>query len=153
MTRHALSLSLVLTLALALLTAGACGPPYYVQVDHDPVVATMPPPADIAEEPGPLPWPGAVWVHGYWYWTGETYVWVAGAWSRPPAIGYVWVRTGWVFLDGRYRFMPGRWAHPRRVPRYPYYRPPPHRPSPPHHRPTPPPHRPSPQPTRPPPHR
>jgi hypothetical protein len=117
------------TLLLALLLSaalGACAPAYYVEVEHEPVIAPMPPPADLGETPPPMPWPDAVWTRGYWYWTGENYAWVPGLWSRPPAVGFVWVHPGWIFIEGIFRFMPGRWAHPHRVPRYPYYRHPPH---------------------------
>lgn len=112
--------SSVLALAVG---APACGPAYYVDVDNDPVLADQAPPDDLDETPPPAPWDGAVWTRGYWYWTGDRYVWVAGQWSRPPAVNFVWVHPGWVFMNNHYRFVPGRWAHPQRVPRYPYYRP------------------------------
>jgi len=118
---------------LAPLVLGACAPAYYVAVDNDPVVAPEPPPEDLDEVPGPRPAAGMAWVPGYWFWTGDGYIWVAGAWSRPPARHVVWMRAGWVFVERVYRFIPGRWADQHRVPHYPYYRPPRRRPQHPHH--------------------
>ncbi len=37
-------------------------------------------------DPGPAPTPGAVFVRGYWHWSGVRYVWTPGHWEqgRPP---------------------------------------------------------------------
>lgn len=72
-----------------------------------PVPPPPPPGAYVAR--GYAPGPGYVWVDGYYDWGGSRYVWVPGAWRRPPrpraywAPGHfaehgrrhVWVRGGW----------------------------------------------------------
>src|SRR5262245_29031254 len=61
-------------------------PPLYqpepITVDYDP-----PPPR--VEYVGPAPYPGAVWVGGYWHWN-RGWQWMRGRWMQPPHPGYVW---------------------------------------------------------------
>jgi len=68
------------------------------------------PPRPVAEVIAVSPSPGYVWVPGYHRWDGGAYVWVAGAWMRPPRPRAVWVpgrwvqeRRGWYFVEGRWR--------------------------------------------------
>lgn len=52
-----------------------------------------PPPAGYRGAYGPrvAPGPGYVWVDGYQDWRGSRYVWVPGAYMRPPRPHAVWV--------------------------------------------------------------
>jgi hypothetical protein len=52
------------------------------------------PPAAIAEYIPVSPYPGYIWVGGYWGWRGGWY-WVGGHYSRPPVRGAVWIGGGW----------------------------------------------------------
>lgn len=60
---------------------------------------------------GMAPGPGYVWVDGYHDWRSSRYVWVPGAWHRPPHPRAVWVpgyfqRHGHshVWVGGRWRY-------------------------------------------------
>jgi hypothetical protein len=96
------------------------------------VEVPYPPPAALIETLPPRPSQTAVWVHGYWDWAQERYVWVRGGWVDPPE-GYrhapwlslytpdgrlLFARTTWVDGDGR------RVANPKVV--APAYTPPNH---------------------------
>jgi hypothetical protein len=72
--------------------------------------AAAPPPLP-AEETQPVAADaGSYWTSGFWYWGGTAYVWVPGAWRRPPAVGLLWTPPYWSFADGRYLFHPGYWG-------------------------------------------
>ncbi len=70
------------------------------------------PPREIVEVLPARPFPHAVWVKGYWHWTGSSYVWVSGRWSaaRP---GYVWRQPHWAHHGHRYEFYAGAWRRVR----------------------------------------
>jgi hypothetical protein len=54
-----------------------------------PIAVPYPPPAARAETLPPPPHDHAVWLDGYWRWTGADYRWMAGRWVTPPAgMGY-----------------------------------------------------------------
>jgi len=88
----------------------------------DPAVAYQPPPPPVQEmvvesaPPPPVeevrpapPFEGAVWIPGYWHWSGARHVWVGGRWSARPA-GYGWERHRWDRRDdGRWVNRPGHW--------------------------------------------
>ena len=76
--------------------------PYYAQ----PVVVEPPPPQ--VEVVGVAPYPGYVWLGGYWNWVGNRHVWVAGHWEAPRP-GHVWVAHRWVHEGRGWRLEPGRW--------------------------------------------
>jgi hypothetical protein len=44
----------------------------------------------------PPPVYGTVWRPGYYSWAGYGYVWVPGAWVRPPYARALWVAPRWV---------------------------------------------------------
>lgn len=76
------------------------------------VIVSGPPPAPVHEEAPPPPNPQALWVGGYWHWTGTVYVWIPGHWEAPPA-GTVWNAPRVVTTqDGRYVYEPGGWQRP-----------------------------------------
>jgi hypothetical protein len=77
------------------------------------VAVSGPPPAPMRET-RPLP-PGerAVWIAGYWHWTGMQYTWIPGHWeeARP---GAVWRAPRYSLRDGVYFYEPGGWWIPPR---------------------------------------
>jgi hypothetical protein len=54
---------------------------------------------------------GYFWVPGYWDWSpnGGRYIWVAGAWARPPFRGAVWVGPRWRRGPRGAFFVRGHW--------------------------------------------
>ena len=67
------------------------------------------PPQPRAEVIGYAPFPGAIWINGYWGWRGGSHAWVPGYWERPRP-GYRWQPHAWE-RDGRgWRERPGRWS-------------------------------------------
>jgi len=95
------------TLALlAALTLPAC--------DHHFVyfagVNVGPPPPPMYGPVGVAPYPGWVWVDGYYNWSGNRWVWQPGRWARPPHPGYVWRRPSYEHYRNGYRVHEGHWA-------------------------------------------
>jgi hypothetical protein len=68
-----------------------------------------PPPQPALEVPPPPPDASAVWIGGFWRWSGHDYRWIAGHWDAAPAPGLTWEPHRWVEEEGRWRFIPGRW--------------------------------------------
>ncbi len=76
------------------------------------VVVSGPPPSPVHEERPPAPSPQALWVAGYWHWTGMQYAWIPGHWEAPPA-GAVWAAPKVTTMkDGRYVYESGGWRSP-----------------------------------------
>jgi hypothetical protein len=73
------------------------------------VAVRIGPPAPIVERPGPPPYGGAVWIHGYHRWDGGRYVWVPGRWERPPHPGARWIDGRWERRHDGYYWREGRW--------------------------------------------
>ena len=73
-----------------------------------PLIAVAPPVPRV-EVIGAAPFDGAIWIGGYWRWTGGEHVWVAGRWAHPRA-GYRWVPHTWVHEGGGWRLAEGHWA-------------------------------------------
>ena len=74
------------------------------------VVADVAPPAPYYEPIPVVPYPGAIWIAGYWGWSGGHHVWVGGHYEhgRP---GYAWQPHLWVHGgDGRWHLEEGHWA-------------------------------------------
>ncbi len=46
-------------------------------------IARPPMPELLAENPGPPPFEGAIWIHGKWTWRNGQWTWVAGGWADP----------------------------------------------------------------------
>ena len=72
-----------------------------------PVYAPVAPPAPYYEVQPALPYPGAIWIGGYWNWSGHRHVWVPGRYERPrPGYHYAphrWSRSprgGWYLQGG-----------------------------------------------------
>jgi len=70
-------------------------------------VETAPPPPRVEVRP-PQP-PGAVWIPGYWQWSGRRHVWVGGRWSAPKA-GMRWEADHWEHTGRTWHLVRGHWA-------------------------------------------
>jgi hypothetical protein len=73
------------------------------------VIVSGPPPAPIVEMRSQAPGAGAIWVTGYWHWTGMQYTWIPGHWEVAPPVGAVWVGPRYVLSGGVYVYQPGGW--------------------------------------------
>lgn len=76
-----------------------------------PTAPTAPPPVRV-EAKGNAPVSGAVWVDGYWAYTGA-WTWVPGRWSMPPQAGATWRPSVWVPEGVTVRLDPGAWIFGR----------------------------------------
>lgn len=72
------------------------------------VVVNGPPPAPVKEEPPARPNASAVWVTGYWHWTGMQYAWIPGHWEAPPP-GSTWSPPVYSMREGRHVYESGGW--------------------------------------------
>jgi len=72
---------------------------------YEPVMA---PPPHRVEVIGVAPYPGHVWIGGYWGWGGRGHHWVPGRWEAPRH-GYRWEPHRWERHDRGWRERPGRW--------------------------------------------
>ncbi len=74
------------------------------------MVVSGPPPPPQQDVASPQPAPQAVWVPGYWHWTGAQYTWIPGHWETPPP-GVVWAAPRHTSQDGATVYEPGSWAN------------------------------------------
>ena len=88
--------------ALALGTSTACAGGNYVAVRYAP-----PPPRYGVM--GYSPGPGYVWCDGYWDWRGNNWIWIQGAWRRPPRARAAWVPGYWRPQGRGHVFIRGYW--------------------------------------------
>ena len=98
----------VMGLALSALALSACVvapyPRYAAQAypaypanptyDEEIAVANVAPPPPYAEVIPVIPFAGAIWLGGYWGWSGGRHVWVGGRWDHPRP-GYGWAPHRW----------------------------------------------------------
>lgn len=100
------AIALVLPLAL-----GACvvGPPGFYGDGYYGAGIAIAPPAPRVEYYGRAPYPGDVWIDGFWQWAGGGYEWRPGYWSAPRP-GYRWVPRRWVHGGDGWSMAGGRWA-------------------------------------------
>lgn len=89
----------------------------YVRVE--PVLVAPPPPR--VEVVSVAPYPGYIWIGGYWTWQGRGHQWMPGHWEAPRA-GYRWEPHRWEQQGREWREHPGRWE-PQREDREPRDRP------------------------------
>jgi hypothetical protein len=73
------------------------------------VMADIPPPAPYVEVIPAMPYPGAVWLGGYWGWGGGRHQWVPGRWEQPRP-GYAWHPYAWAPHGGRWQLNAGGWV-------------------------------------------
>ena len=99
---------------LCLFSAAGCTTygPYPDQVSVTAVYIDHPPPVRPRVIIPPPPTRFAVWIDGYWNWTGVQFVWVDGFWDPDPPRAYHWVPDRWVQSDRGWHRQPGHW-HPR----------------------------------------
>lgn len=74
---------------------------------YGPVVGVAPPAAQY-EVVGVAPYPGAVWIGGYWGWNAGRHVWINGRWDAPRP-GYRYEPHMWQRQGNGWREAPGRW--------------------------------------------
>ena len=101
-------LLLLLSAVFALAALAGClayvpGPP------PDALYAPGPPPDPLVEVIPTIPFPGAVWIGGFWGYGHSGYNWNRGYWGRPPHPGGVWVPGRWHHYPRGYAWHPGRW--------------------------------------------
>ena len=102
---------IIVSFAVALGALSAC----VVEQNAPPpraVVVSGPPPAPVEEVRPQEPHPGAVWVAGYWHWSGVQYTWIPGHWDEPRA-GATWRAPRYSSHEGTYFYEPGGWSAPR----------------------------------------
>ena len=73
------------------------------------VVVDVPPPAPYVEVVPVMPYPGAVWIGGYWGWSGGRHQWVNGFYDRPRP-GYRYEPHRWESSGGRWHLRVGGWV-------------------------------------------
>jgi hypothetical protein len=73
------------------------------------VAVSSPPPAPRLEaQRPPQPAGDAVWIEGYWHWTGMQYAWIPGHWEAPHP-GARWAAPRYTQQEGGYYYEPGAW--------------------------------------------
>ena len=72
------------------------------------MVVDTPPPAPYAEVIPATPYPGAVWIGGYWGWNGGRHQWVPGYYDRGRP-GYRYEPHRWENRGGRWHLHAGGW--------------------------------------------
>jgi len=77
--------------------------------EADLAVAPAPPPAPYGEVVPIAPFIGALWISGYWGWSGNRHVWVGGHYERGRP-GYNWVPHRWEPVSGSWHLRGGHWA-------------------------------------------
>lgn len=97
------------TAAAALLAGCVVVPAHRAAYAAEPVIVVdAPPPAPYAEVVPVAPYPGAVWIHGYWGWSAGRHTWVPGYYERPRA-GYRYEPHRWEPRGGRWQLRVGGW--------------------------------------------
>lgn len=82
------------------------GSGYY---DQGMITADVAPPAPYVEPIPVLPYAGAVWIGGFWDWSGGRHVWRPGHYEHPRA-GFAYRQPGWSHgADGRWMLHRGGW--------------------------------------------
>ena len=72
-----------------------------------PIAIEWAPPPMLVDVPPPLPFPGAVWIGGFWTWQGN-WVWEQGRWLAPPP-NYYYFGPYYENRNGMVVFVPGHW--------------------------------------------
>ncbi len=81
-----------------------------VALTGEALTASKPPPPPQEEVRPPPPAPEDTWTPGYWYWSGDNWVWVEGAWMTPPRPDLVYVAPRWTRRGPTWSFVSGGWA-------------------------------------------
>ena len=98
----------LLAAAMSTLTLAGCvvAPAPNGYAYYDPVMVAPPPPR--VEIVGVAPYPGHIWITGYWGWNGRAHHWVPGRWEAPRQ-GHRYVLHRWEPQGKGWREDPGRW--------------------------------------------
>jgi YXWGXW repeat-containing protein len=73
------------------------------------VAVSGPPPEPMRETRPQPPDAQAVWVAGYWHWSGMQYTWIPGHWENAPP-GASWHAPQYSIREGTYFYEPGSWS-------------------------------------------
>ena len=68
-----------------------------------------PAPAPLADNVTPPPASNALWVPGYWDYTGNGYTWTAGHWEIPPPASTTYIAAHWENRGDANVFVRGYW--------------------------------------------
>lgn len=68
-----------------------------------------PPPVRV-EAPPPAPVRTAVWLTGFWQWSGTTWVWIPGSWQLRPEPRVTWRVPEWRARGQVHVLIPGAWV-------------------------------------------
>jgi hypothetical protein len=71
-----------------------------------------PPPPQIETAPS-RPVATAVWIPGFWQWSGSTWVWIGGSWQLRPSQTVEWRPAEWQARGSVHVLVPGGWIHVR----------------------------------------
>jgi hypothetical protein len=105
--RFRLWVVVLLLLAVIMLVAPAAAP---AQVSVGVSVRIGPPPLPVYVQP-PCPFPGHVWLPGFWAWDPAFgYYWVPGMWAPAPFIGAFWTPGYWGWNNGLFIWYDGYWG-------------------------------------------
>ncbi len=74
------------------------------------VVRVGPPPVRV-EVYGTPPYPGAVWIAGYWQHRRGEWFWISGHWERSPRPNAVWIPGHWEERPGGWIWFRGHWEY------------------------------------------
>lgn len=105
-TNAASQCQLALTLLLMSLMAGCVVVPAHRYYSRD--VVMVEPPAPRVEVVGVAPYPGYIWLGGYWRWNGNRHEWIEGHWQAPRP-GYRWAPHHWVHERNGWYLSEGHW--------------------------------------------
>jgi hypothetical protein len=100
--------AVVLGLSLALGGCVVAPPDYYGGGYYGDGYVAEAPPAPRVEYYGAAPYPGYIWIGGYWHWGAGRYLWTPGHWAAPRP-GYNWQPRRWVHEGRGWRMEGGRW--------------------------------------------
>jgi hypothetical protein len=106
----AIAASACIVLAAATFVAG-CVVEAGVSASTTGVAVTGPPPEPMRETRPLPPDAQAVWVAGYWHWSGMQYTWIPGHWENAPP-GARWRAPRYSIREGTYFYEPGGWSRP-----------------------------------------
>ncbi len=85
-------------------------PPNGLHSGDEPAIVPYPPPAAQVEILPPRPSGDALWIDGYWEWTGTGFAWQRGRWDVSPAPGAYYARATTVRSpNGQLFYYTGRW--------------------------------------------
>lgn len=105
------SLAILLGLTLALSACVVAPRGYYARGYYGGAIAVAPPPPRV-EYYGSSPYPGYIWIAGYWRWGGHRYLWVPGRWSAPRP-GFRWAPRHWIHGPRGWHMAGGHWRRVR----------------------------------------